>query len=207
MFRYYTLIDMWQEKEAKSGKIKRIKPVIQIVIWLGKGNPPPSEYKTKTTVHRYFVVDMKNVPPDVFLKSTNPYEVILALVSGKSPGKALPQVISKLSKILKTKKELLRFIEEIEILAKLFDFGLNFDMIKEKIDIRETNLFKIGEKEGLQKAILIAVEVKFGKDKAELIKKKVEKIENIRKLESLHKKVIKAEKWSEVQKIFEQNSK
>ena len=60
-----------------------LKEIEQVVIWTGKGKPPPSEYRTKTTTHRYKVIDVKEVSPRKFLKSQNPYEVILSLVVGK----------------------------------------------------------------------------------------------------------------------------
>ncbi len=85
MFLYYVSIELWQEREVEQGRRKKdeIKPIIQVVIWLGEGEPPPAEYRTSTTVHRYHVIDMRKVPPDIFLRSENPYEVMLALLAGK----------------------------------------------------------------------------------------------------------------------------
>ncbi len=65
---------------------------------------------------------------------------------------------------------------------------------------------KEGKKEGLQEAILLDIKVKFGKDKAQLIKPKIEKIQDIRKLKNLKIKVTKAKNWDEFIKYFK-NSK
>ena len=65
MFRYYYAI---------SGKYK--KEPTQIVLFVGKGNPPPSEYKTQKLTLKYEVLDMKKIDPDVFIKSEKPAEVI-----------------------------------------------------------------------------------------------------------------------------------
>ena len=83
MFEYYFAIDIRQREELRKKQREKLKGIEQVVIWTGKGKPPPSEYRTKNTIHRYRVVDVKEIPPEKFLKSENPYEVILALVVGK----------------------------------------------------------------------------------------------------------------------------
>ncbi len=209
MLIYYVLIYLWQEKEVKAGRRERIKPIVQVVIWAGKGKPPPSLYKTEHTTHRYFVIDMKSVSPSVFLKSKNPYEIILALITGEKPEDTFQKVIQRLQEIIKTEGELLKFIEEIEIFAELFGFSFDLEMIRAKIDIRKTSLFRIGREEGeiigLQEAILLYIKAKFGKDKVQVIKPKITKIDNIRELKALHSKIIKAENWNEVRKLLSQN--
>ncbi len=221
MLIYYVLIYLWQEKEVKAGRRKRIKPIIQVVVWAGKGKPPPSLYKTEYTTHRYFIIDMRAVSPSVFLKSKNPYEVILALITGGKPQNIFPEVIQRLQEIIKSQDKLLKFIEEVEIFAELFGFRFDWEMIRAKIDIRKTSLFKIGKKEGrkegrregeiigerkgLQEAILLDIEVKFGKDKAQIIKPKIQKIQDIKKLKSLKIKVTKAGSWEEFLKSLNSN--
>jgi hypothetical protein len=58
MFRYYYAISEKYKKEPT-----------QIVLFVGKGNPPPSEYKTPNLTLKYEVLDMKKIDPDVFIKS------------------------------------------------------------------------------------------------------------------------------------------
>ena len=96
------MILLRQQKEVKEGKRKRIKPVVQVVVWVGKGSPPPSIYKTEHTTHRYFVIDMKNVSPELFLKSKNPYEVVFAILTGSKPQDNFPKVISRLQEIVES---------------------------------------------------------------------------------------------------------
>ena len=201
MLIYFVLIYLWQEKEVRAGRRKEIKPIVQIVIWAGKGKPPHSEYRTEHTTHKYYVIDMKAISPQIFLKSKNPYEVILALITGGKPQNTFPKVIKRLQEILKSEDKLLKFIEEVEIFAELFGFSFDWNMIRGKIDITKTSLFRIGKEEGeiigLQESILLDIKVKFGKDKAQLIKHKIQKISDIRKLKSLKIKVTKAGSWEE----------
>jgi hypothetical protein len=58
--------------EEKFGK----KP-IQIVLFVGKGNSPPSTFRDEFTSHKFIVLDMKKIDPDEFLKSKKPEEVII----------------------------------------------------------------------------------------------------------------------------------
>jgi flavin-dependent dehydrogenase len=60
MFRYYYAISEKYKKEPT-----------QIVLFVGKGNPPPSDYKTPKLALKYEVLDMKKIDPDVFVKSKN----------------------------------------------------------------------------------------------------------------------------------------
>ena len=211
LFEYYFAIDMKQRQELRKKQRKKLKDIEQVVIWTGKGKPPPSEYRTKNTTHRYKVVDVKEISPGRFLKSKNPYEIILALVVGEPQEreKVLPKVIRRLQKISKNKQEFIRYIEEATIVIKLFDLEVGKKMDWMMKIIEETFPFKEGEKRGeirgLQEAILLDIKVKFGRDKVQLIRPKIQKIDDIRKLKSLHTKIIKAENWSEVQRLINQN--
>ena len=233
MFVYYVSIDLWQEREVEHRRRVKTNQIIQIVIWLGRGKPPPSRYRTTTTVHRYHVIDMRKIPPDVFLRSDNPYEVLLALLTGRPVvrkervGRAkkrewtkdvLQKVIKRLQELTKTEKELLKYIEEIEILGTLFDLDVGVrEMIKGEIDITKTFLFqegrkegekigfrkgerlgkKEGKKEGLKHAILLAVQVKFGKSKAKFVSRKIKVIDNIKKLRKIYTSALKSQSWRE----------
>jgi hypothetical protein len=85
MFRYYYAILEKYKKEPT-----------QIVLFVGKGNPPPSEYKTPKLTLKYRVLDMKKIDPDVFIRSRKPAEVILGILAGKFKDK--PQIINKVKK-------------------------------------------------------------------------------------------------------------
>ena len=223
MFEYYFAIDLKQREEFRKKRRKKLKDIEQIVIWTGKGKPPPSEYRTKNTIHRYKVIDIKEISPEKFLKSKNPYEVVLALVVG-SPHereKVLPKLIKRLQKISKSREEFIRYIEEITVVARLFDLEIGNKMDWMMKIIEETFPFKegrkkgrkegeiIGEKkgkrEGLQEAILIDIKVKFGKEKAEFSKPKIQRIDDVRKLRSLKVKVAKAKSWEEFRKYLNSN--
>lgn len=57
----------------------------------------------------------------------------------------------------------------------------------------------------MRKAILLDVKFKFGKDKVNLVKQKIENIDDIKKLESIKIKVIRAKNWDEFLKILDRS--
>jgi predicted transposase YdaD len=235
MFEYFFAIHFWQKKEIEKGRRKKCKGIRQIVIWVGKGNPPPSEYKKEFIPHRYKVIDLREIPPEKFLSSSDPHEVMLALIVGKEEERKrfLKDVAMRLRKISKSKEEFIRYIGEVDIIVKLFDF--EFDLSKEVgkmgwLDVIEkTSFFKEGFKRGIEKgreegiekgreegikkgiekgrkegeikglrtAILLGVQIKFGRDKVRLIRNKVESIDDIRKLKFLNEKIVKAGRWAD----------
>jgi hypothetical protein len=204
------------------------KEPIQIVLFVGKGNPPPSYFKSEFKTLKFKVVDLKKIDPDEFLKSDKPEEVVLGVLAGKYREKpeVFKKVIRKISKIVKNKKELLKYMEDISFLGGLFDVEIKAEPMPIQIDIRKTLFYKWGEKEGekrgilkglkegekrgerrglikgLKKAILLGIQLKFGSSKAKQIKKLLDKINDINRLEKIKKEVIKAENWEDFVKVF-----
>jgi predicted transposase YdaD len=199
------------------------KEPVQIVLFVGKGNPPPSYFRSEFKFLKFKVVDMKKINPDEFLKSDKPEEVVLGVLAGKYREKpeVFKKVIRKISKIVKNKKELLKYMEDISFLGGLFDVEIKIEPMPIQIDIRKTLFYKWGEregekrgiakglkegekrglvkglKEGLKKAILLDVKLKFGSPKAAQIKSFLDKINNINRLEKIKKEVIRAENWDD----------
>ena len=136
MFRYYYAILEKYKKEPT-----------QIVLFVGKGNPPPSEYKTPKLNLKYEVLDMKKIDPDVFLRSKKPGEVIVGILAGKFKDK--PQIIRKVQKriaeILKNEVEIAKYIDSISFLAGLFDIEIKVKPMPIQVDIRKPS-FTSGEK-------------------------------------------------------------
>jgi len=141
MFRYYYAILEKYKKEPT-----------QIVLFVGKGNPPPSEYKTTKLALKYEVLDMKKIDPDVFIRSKKPGEVILGVLAGKFKDK--PKIIKKVKKriveILKNEEKIIKYIDSISFLAGLFDIEIKVKPMPIQVDIRKTFLYKWGKEEGLK---------------------------------------------------------
>ena len=204
------------------------KEPVQIVLFVGKGNPPPSYFRSEFKFLKFRVVDLKKIDPDEFLKSEKPEEVILGVLAGKYREKpeVFKKVIRKISKIIKNKKELLKYMEDISFLGGLFDVEIKAEPMPIQIDIRKTLFYKWGEKEGekrgivkglekgekrgiikgLKKAILLDVQLKFGSSKARQIKKLLDKINNINRLEKIKKEVIKSENWEDFVKFLKNSN-
>jgi flagellar biosynthesis/type III secretory pathway protein FliH len=132
------------------------KEPVQIVLFVGKGNPPPSYFKSEFKFLKFKVVDWKKIDPDEFLRSDKPEEVVLGVLAGKYREKpeVFKKVIRKISKIIKNKKELLKYMEEISFLGSLFDVEIKAEPMPIQIDIRKTLFYKWGEKEGEKRGIL-----------------------------------------------------
>jgi predicted transposase YdaD len=210
------------------------KEPVQIVLFVGKGNPPPSYFRSEFKFLKFRVVDLKKIAPDEFLKSEKPEEVVLGVLAGKYREKpeVFKKVIRKISKIVKNKKELLKYMEDISFLGGLFDVEIKVEPMPIQIDIRKTLFYKWGEregekkgekrgivkglkqgkkeglKEGLKEGILGIIQVKFGSSKAKQIKSFLDKINDINRLEKIKKEVIKSENWDDFFKALKNpNSK
>jgi predicted transposase YdaD len=201
--------------EEKFGKVPT-----QIVLFAGKGNPPPSVFRTEFTTHRFKVVDMKKIDPDEFIKSEKPEEVIVGILAGKFKDK--PEIIERVKKriveIVKNEKEITKYIDSISFLAGLFDVKIKVKPMPIQVDIRKTFLYKWGKeeglkegeqrgivkglKEGLKKAILSGVKLKFGPSKARQVRSLLVKINDTNKLEKINKELIRAKNWEDFVKIF-----
>jgi predicted transposase YdaD len=213
MFKYYYAIVEKYKKEPT-----------QIVLFVGRGKPPPSELKTPKLTLKYEVLDMKRIDPDVFIRSRKPYEVVVGVLAGKYREKprAFRKVMKRISEIVKNEKELLKYMEDISFLGGLFDVKIKVKPMPIQIDIRKTLFYKWGREEGLRegerrglakglkeglikglkKAIFLDIKLKFGSQKAKQIKNLLDKINDKNRLEKIKKEVIKAETWEDFSKVF-----
>jgi predicted transposase YdaD len=196
------------------------KEPVQIVLFVGKGNPPPSVFRSEFKFLKFRVVDLKKIDPDEFLKSDKPEEVVLGVLAGrfKEKPEVFSKVVRKISKIVKNKKELLKYMEDISFLGSLFDVEIKAEPMPIQIDIRKTLFYKWGEREGekkglkegekrgivkgLKEAILLGIQLKFGSSKAKQIKNLLDKINDKNRLEKIKKEVIKAETWEDFIKVL-----
>jgi hypothetical protein len=201
MFRYYYAIVEKYKREPT-----------QIVLFVGKGNPPPSEFKTPKLTLKYEVLDMKKIDPDVFIRSKKPGEVTVGILAGKFKDK--PKIIRKVKKriveILKNEEKIIKYIDSISFLAGLFDIEINVKPMPIQVDIRKTFLYKWGKdeglkegkQEGLKEAILLDVQIKFGKSKVKEVKTLLEKVDDVNYLKKIKRKIIEAKNWDDFIKIF-----
>jgi len=134
------------------------KTPTQIVLFVGKGNPPPTkfelkdEFGTQSLSFNFIVLDMKKINPDVFIKSEKPEEVLVGVLAGKFKDK--PEIIKKVKKriveIVKDEKEIAKYIDSVSFLAGLFDVKIEVKPMPIQVDIRKTFLYKWGKEEGLK---------------------------------------------------------
>jgi predicted transposase YdaD len=182
------------------------KPV-QIILFVGKGKPPPSFFRDEFTIHKFIVLDMKKIDPDEFIKSDKLEEVIVGILAGKFKDK--PKIIERVKKriveIVKNEKEIAKYIDSISFLAGLFDVKIEVKPMPIQVDIRKTFLYKWGKQEGLKEGISGIIQVKFGSQRAKQIGKILDKIDDIKRLEKIKTEAIRAKTWEDFIK-FIQNS-
>jgi hypothetical protein len=202
------------------------KTPTQIVLFVGKGNPPPTKFELKDEFQmqnlsfNFIVLDMKKINPDFFIKSDKPEEVLVGILAGKFKDK--PEIIKKVKKriveIVKDEKEIAKYIDSISFLAGLFDVEIKVKPMPIQVDIRKTFLYKWGKEEGLKEgkqeglkegrqeglkeAILLGVQIKFGKSKVKEAKTLLEKVNDVNKLKKIKRKIIEAKSWDDFIKIF-----
>jgi hypothetical protein len=61
---------------------------------------------------------------------------------------------------------------------------------------------KRGKQEGLKEAILLDVQIKFGKSKVKEIKTILEKVDDVNHLKKIKRKIIEAKTWDDFVKVF-----
>jgi predicted transposase YdaD len=190
------------------------KTPTQIVLFAGKGNPPPTKFELKDEFQmqnlsfNFIVLDMKKIDPDVFIKSDKPEEVIVGILAGKFKDK--PEIIKKVKEriveIVKDEKEIAKYIDSISFLAGLFDIKIEVKPMPIEVDIKKTFLYKWGEKEGkqegLKEAILLGTQIKFGKSKVKEVKNLLGKIDDLNLLKKIKRKIIEAKTWDDFVKVF-----
>jgi predicted transposase YdaD len=209
MFKYYYAIVEKYKKEPT-----------QIVLFVGRGKPPPSELKTPKLTLRYEVLDMKRIDPDVLIKSDKPEEVIVGVLAGKYREKteAFSKVLKRISEIVKDEKEVIKYMNDINFLAGLFDVKIKIKSMPIQIDIRKAPFYRWGreeglkegeqrgivkgKREGLKEAILLDVQIKFGRSKVKKLKTLLEKVDDLNYLKKIKRKIIEAKKWDDFVKVF-----
>jgi predicted transposase YdaD len=212
------------------------KPV-QIILFVGKGNPPTSLFKDEFTIHKFIVLDMKKIDPDEFIKSKKPEEVIVGILAGKFKEK--PQIIERVKEriveIVKNEEEIAKYIDSVSFLAGLFDVKIEVKPMPIQVDIRKTFLYKWGKEEGLKEgeqrgivkglkegeqrgivkgkqeglkeAILLGAQIKFGRSKIKELKTLLDKVGDLNYLKKIKRRIIEAKTWDDFVKVFRNHNK
>jgi predicted transposase YdaD len=207
------------------------KTPTQIVLFVGKGNPPPSKFELKDEFQiqnlsfNFLVLDMKKIDPDVFIKSDKPEEVIVGVLAGKYREKpeAFSKVVKKISEIVKNEKEVIKYMNDINFLASLFDVKIKVKPMPIQIDIRKAPFYRWGreeglkegeqrgivkgKREGLKEAILLGAQIKFGRSKIKELKTLLEKVGDLNYLKKIKRKIIEAKTWDDFVKVFRNHNK
>jgi predicted transposase YdaD len=130
--------------------------------------------------------------------------------------------VKKISEIVKNEKEVIKYMNDINFLASLFDVKIKVKPMPIQIDIRKAPFYKWGreeglkeglkegeqkgivkgKREGLKEAILLGVQIKFGRSKIKELKTLLEKVDDLNHLKKIKRKIIEAKKWDDFVKVF-----
>jgi len=109
-------------------------------------------------------------------------------------------------------------------LGELYDFEVEEveGMEKIYIDIRKLRSYKLGFEEGeikgllkgerkgriegLKEAILLGVQIKFGRDKVDFVRKRIKEIDSIRVLRRIKGEVLKSNSWRDFLRSIENSN-
>jgi predicted transposase YdaD len=107
-----------------------------------------------------------------------------------------------------------KYIDSISFLAGLFDIEIKVKPMPIQVDIRKTFLYKWGKEEGLKEgkqkgkqeglkeAILLDVQIKFGKSKVKEVKTLLEKVDDLNHLKKIKRKIVEAKTWNDFVKVI-----
>jgi hypothetical protein len=97
--------------------------VIQYVIYLGRGTPKlKTEINHQNLSFRYNIIVMNQIDVDLFLNSSNPHEIVLAVLckyTRKEAPKIIKQILEKLRAKAQNERDLHEFVTDLEILSGL----------------------------------------------------------------------------------------
>jgi predicted transposase YdaD len=109
-------------------------------------------------------------------------------------------------------------MNDINFLASLFDVKIKVKPMPIQIDIRKAPFYKWGreeglkegeqkgiikgKREGLKEAILLGVQIKFGRSKIKELKTLLKKVDDLNHLKKIKRKIIEAKKWDDFVKVF-----
>ena len=127
---------------------------------------------------------------------------------------------------MKNEVEIAKYIDSISFLAGLFDIEIKVKPMPIQVDIRKTFLYKWGKEEGLKEglkegkqkgiikgikqgkqeglkeAILLDVQIKFGKSKVKEVKTLLEKVDDLNHLKKIKRKIVEAKTWNDFVKVI-----
>lgn len=160
----------WRMLEYKAILMRKFRlPVKQFVIFVGSGQ---SNMTTELTdedslVFRFKLVDLKTIDYRQFIDSTQPEEVLLALLAdfrGVPPKEIISRILLQLKKTLPTDLECSKFVTQLELLSPLRNLEeVTFKVIEAmpvylEIDETSSPRYKKGFEKGIEKGIKLASE-------------------------------------------------
>jgi hypothetical protein len=112
-------------------------PVKQFVIFLGKGKPKmATELLSGDLNFKFNLLSIKTIDYETFLKSTQPEEIVFAVLSNfgvEKPERAIKKIIQRLEETTKTELTLKKYLRQLRILSELRKLDFKIDEIMESI--------------------------------------------------------------------------
>lgn len=143
-------------------------PLKQIVVYIGN-DPPRKILENKLVLEglrlEFVVVDLKNIPKEVFLYSDTPEELVLAILcdfGSDQPQQVIRQILQHLSKIIGRVPRLKKYQKQLQVLSRLRKLEVptknEIATMPIHYDIETDGLYLEGLEKGIKKGIKKGVE-------------------------------------------------
>ena len=138
-------------------------PVVQIVLYLGKGiSKMNNYYNYRKNAFHYELISIQEFSYKYFINANNPEELMLTILSDfedKSAEQIADLIFSRANKLINETNQMGKFVNQIEVLSKLRNLdGFIQHFIQNSmalnLKIEDTFTFKQGEKKKQDKIIL-----------------------------------------------------
>ena len=141
--------------------------VRQFVIYLGKSKQPniPTSIKSDNLTFSYQLINIREIPSEVFLQSKSPEGVILAVLSEfghLSANVVIQQILMRLQELAPDENRLQKCVVHLRIFSQLRNLqsqtANQINIMALKIDIRKDPFYEKGKVEGIAEGIEKGIE-------------------------------------------------
>jgi hypothetical protein len=112
---------------------------LQIVVYIGEEEMTMKDHiNTLDLTHKYHIISLKDIDANEFLNSSNPEEILLAILGKYDKSKAedlIVRILTKLKDLVGSDLQLRKYLKQLEMLSKLRNLQAQTTKITEKMGV------------------------------------------------------------------------
>jgi hypothetical protein len=143
-------------------RVNKRLPLLQIVVYIGEEDMTMKDHiNTLDLTHKYHIISLKDIDANEFLNSSNPEEILLAILGKYDKSKAedlIVRILTKLKDLVGSDLQLRKYLKQLEMLSKLRNLQAQTTKITEKMGVlydMETDIRFLQGKEAHAKQAII----------------------------------------------------